>query len=231
MRIHPDVLSGKRKWQFPAALFLLALTVFAFGFFSVKDNRAVATQSNQITKLQIVVLKTNLQAGHELLKEDLGLEVRSIESIPEGALTQVEEGIGKYLAGNVHAGTVIAAAMLRGEAGHLEEKRLETATSSKGIVPSSESPAKTDPGEIIQESRQRSPSEIHPASVRAHARIQRIHELELSRATPPPEVAQEHLSISQAEEKKLVPEDSEENSTILKTAPEKLQVSAKDSKE
>ena len=108
MRIHPDVLNPKPKWQFPAVLVLLASTVFASAIFSGGNTRAIATQSNKITKLQVVVAKSVLKVGEAIDRESLRLEVRPIESLPEGVFTKFEDVVGKSAAIELRPGTALA---------------------------------------------------------------------------------------------------------------------------
>ena len=107
MRVPPETISGSPQWHLPAAMLLLAFVVLVAGFFSGFDGRAIATQSNRITKLQVVVTKHAIEAGALLSKDDLTLDVRPIESLPEDVLTITAPAIGLKAAVHIHEGTAL----------------------------------------------------------------------------------------------------------------------------
>ena len=113
MRVPPEILGAKPKWQLPLVLLSLALTVIATGALSGVDTRAIATQSNRITKLQVVISRRAVELGSTLQAEDLGLEVRPIESLPEGVFTRLDEVVGKISGAPIPEGMPLAAWLLQ----------------------------------------------------------------------------------------------------------------------
>jgi hypothetical protein len=108
MRVHPDVLKPKPRWPLFVVSLLLMTTILASGMLSFSSNRAVATQSNRITKLEVVIAKAHLLPGAVISAADIGLEVRPIESVPEGVFLKREDVIGKTLGVEVRHGTPLA---------------------------------------------------------------------------------------------------------------------------
>lgn len=141
MRVPPDILAAKPKWQLPAVLLMLALTVFATGALTGSENRAIATQSNRITKLQVVVARASIDSGATLSAADIALEVRPIESLPEGVLTRVEEVLGKTSVASIPEGMPLAAWLFEGpERAAAPSTEPEVATEPELIVPRVETP-------------------------------------------------------------------------------------------
>ncbi|MFN8390970.1 MAG: SAF domain-containing protein [Bdellovibrionota bacterium] len=116
MRVHPDLLGSKPKWQLPAVLGLLASTIFVSGLLSDGNSRAVATQSNRISTLEVVTVRNSLVAGQIIQPDDVMLEIRPIETVPEGAFTKVEDLIGKRAGVPLRAGSLIAKLSLAADA-------------------------------------------------------------------------------------------------------------------
>lgn len=107
MRVPPEVLSGAPKWQFPAAM-LLAFCIIVAGVFSGIDTRAVATQSNRVTKVQVVVAARKIWTGERFDATNIVLEVRPIESLPEGVFNTLPNVVGKRAGVEIAKGTPVA---------------------------------------------------------------------------------------------------------------------------
>lgn len=98
MRVPPELVGRRPLWHLPAAVAVLTTAVLLAGVFVNSDaNHAVATQSNRISKLQIVVARNPMEPDHLITAADLSLDVRPIAGLPEGAITRPEDLIGKTL--------------------------------------------------------------------------------------------------------------------------------------
>src|SRR5262245_8094115 len=116
MRVPPDLVGRRPAWHLPAALIVLTMAVLVAGIsVSTDENRAVATQSNRITKLQVVFTRYPLIPGKVITAADLILQFRPIESLPEGAITRPEEIIGKVSQAIMPEGAVVTLGSFVGE--------------------------------------------------------------------------------------------------------------------
>ncbi len=96
MRVPPELVGRRPVWHLPVAIAMLTIAILSAGIVTSSDlNHALATQSNRITKLQIVVARNSMPLGHLITAADLTLDVRPITGLPEGAITRPEELIGK----------------------------------------------------------------------------------------------------------------------------------------
>ncbi len=178
MRVPPETISGPSQWHLPAAMLLLAFTVLAAGFFGGLDGRAIATQSNRITKLQVVVAKRPIDAGSVVEPEDLTLEVRPIESLPEGVFTTFASALGEKAAVDIRAGMPISPQLFS------EELLAEPETTVIDPVSSLGSAEARGPGESPVVERNAEPK-VEAVAAQATASVIAKQSKEITKQSPP----------------------------------------------
>src|SRR5262249_41665756 len=108
MRVPPEVLSAPKKWHLPVVTLLLAVSIIAVGIFSGLDTSALVTQSNRVTKAQVVVASQSLMPGEIFESANVHLEVLPVEQMPEGAVTAISQIVGKRAGAQIPEGMPIA---------------------------------------------------------------------------------------------------------------------------
>lgn len=112
MRVPPEVLSGSTHWQFPLTTLLLAMTVIVTGLVSGFDPTAGATQSNKVSKRQVIVARRTMNVGDLIEQKDLTLSVLPVESVPVEAFTSVVDATGWRAGTYIPEGMPLSAGLL-----------------------------------------------------------------------------------------------------------------------
>ena len=134
MRVPPEVLSGATRWQFPVTTLLLAMTVIVTGLVSGFDPTAVATQSNKLSKRQVIVARRTMNVGDLIEQKDLALSVLPVENVPDEAFTSVADATGWRAGAYIPEGMPISSWLLSDD----DEERNAAIAASESALPRGE---------------------------------------------------------------------------------------------
>lgn len=112
MRVHHVVTKRSPTRPLLLSLVVLAATVLAFALPDAPGTAAVAVQTVKVVKQQVLVAARDLSPDRPIARDDLRVELRSVDALIDTAILEPEQVIGRTPAIPVTAGDLIVPAAI-----------------------------------------------------------------------------------------------------------------------